>query len=101
MVFGWPSRAASRFASPKGIVGEYRPGSAGFHIWRCWRIPIVAWFTYGASSQTLSITIFSMTRRKVSPEVNALSAIIFVVVLAILLIINIVDIKKHEKEARR
>ena len=43
----------------------------------------------------------AMTRRKVSPEVNALSAIIFVVVLTILLIVNVIDIKKHEKEARR
>ena len=62
---------------------------------------VISYFTHGASAQTLSITIFSMTRRKVSPEVNALSAIIFVVVLTILLIVNIIDIKKHEKEARR
>ena len=31
----------------------------------------------------------------------ALSTIIFVVVLAVLLIVNIIDIKKHKKEARR
>ena len=62
---------------------------------------VISYFTYGSTAQTLSITIFSMTRRKVSPEVNALSAIIFVVVLAVLLIVNIVDIQKHKKEARR
>ena len=54
---------------------------------------VISYFTHGASAQTLSITIFSMTRRKVSPEVNALSAIIFVVVLTILLIVNIVFFK--------
>lgn len=52
---------------------------------------VISYFTYGATSQTLSITIFSMTRRKVSPEVNALSAIIFAVVFAILIFMNIRD----------
>lgn len=88
----------------KVIVPEIMPGIlSGFLMSLTYSIDdfVISYFTYGASSQTLSITIFSMTRRKVSPEVNALSAIIFVVVLAILLIMNIVDIKKHEKEARR
>lgn len=64
---------------------------------------VVSYFTHGASAQPLSITIYSMTRRKVSPEINALSAIIFVVVLLVLLIMNIHDInaeKKSRKEQR-
>jgi len=88
----------------KVIVPEIMPGIlSGFLMSLTYSIDdfVISYFTYGASSQTLSITIFSMTRRKVSPEVNALSAIIFVVVLAILLIMNIIDIKKHEKEARK
>lgn len=88
----------------KVIVPEIMPGIlSGFLMSLTYSIDdfVISYFTYGASSQTLSITIFSMTRRKVSPEVNALSAIIFVVVLAILLIMNILDIKKHEKEARK
>ena len=40
-----------------------------------------------------------MTRRKVSPEINALSAIIFVVVLVVLLAVNIHDAHK-ERESR-
>ena len=88
----------------KVIIPEIMPGIlSGFLMSLTYSIDdfVISYFTYGASSQTLSITIFSMTRRKVSPEVNALSAIIFVVVLTILLIVNIVDIKKHEKEVRR
>ena len=61
---------------------------------------VISYFTYGATSQTLSITIFSMTRRKVSPEVNALSAIIFVVVLSVLLIMNIRDARLHRAAKR-
>ena len=59
---------------------------------------VISYFTYGATAQTLSITIFSMTRRKVSPEVNALSAIIFVVVLAVLLLMNFRDPRGAGKE---
>ena len=58
---------------------------------------VISYFTSGATSQTLPITIYSMTRRKVSPEINALSTIIFAVVVAVLLLKNIID-KKSEKE---
>ena len=75
----------------KVILPEIMPGVvAGFLMSLTYSIDdfVISYFTYGPSSQTLSITIFSMTRRKVSPEINALSAIIFVVVLAVLLISN-------------
>lgn len=52
---------------------------------------IVSYFTSGSTSQTLPITIYSMTRRKVSPEINALSTIIFVVVLIVLVAKNIIE----------
>lgn len=61
---------------------------------------VISYFTTGPTSQTLPVTIFSMTRRKVSPEINALSTIIFIVVLATLLIVNFKDLKK-EKKVRR
>lgn len=52
---------------------------------------VISYFTSGSTSQTLPITIYSMTRRKVSPEINALSTIIFIVVLAVLIIKNIIE----------
>lgn len=88
----------------KVIIPEITPGIiTGFLMAFTYSIDdfVISYFTYGAKAQTLSITIFSMTRRKVSPEVNALSAIIFVVVLAVLLIVNIIDIQKHKKEVKR
>lgn len=70
---------------------------------------VISYFTSGSTSQTLPITIYSMTRRKVSPEINALSTIIFVVVLIVLVAQNIIERNrdKHkkadmkEKKARR
>ncbi len=60
---------------------------------------VISYFTSGATSQTLPITIYSMTRRKVSPEINALSTIIFVVVVVVLILKNVID-KKSEREDR-
>lgn len=88
----------------KVVIPEILPGIiTGFLMSVTYSIDdfVISYFTYGATSQTLSITIYSMTRRKVSPEVNALSAIIFVVVLAVLLVVNIADIRRHKKEVRR
>ncbi|MFV0401000.1 MAG: ABC transporter permease [Oscillospiraceae bacterium] len=59
---------------------------------------VISYFVTGASFQTLPITIFSMTRRKVSPEINALSTIIFVVVLVVLVLVNISDSRKEKRQ---
>ncbi len=79
------------------VIPEIMPGIVtGFLMSLTYSIDdfVISYFTHGSTSQTLPITIYSMTRRKVSPEVNALSAIIFVVVLTILLVMNISDIRK-------
>ncbi|MBQ3573680.1 MAG: ABC transporter permease [Clostridia bacterium] len=52
---------------------------------------VMSYFTSGPTSQTLPITIYSMTRRKVSPEINALSTIIFAIVVVVLIIKNIIE----------
>lgn len=61
---------------------------------------VVSYFVSGASVQTLPITIYSMTRRQVSPKINALSTIIFVVVLTVLVIKNIVERRQLKKESK-
>jgi spermidine/putrescine transport system permease protein len=58
---------------------------------------IISYFVSGPTFQTLPITIYSMTRRKVSPEINALSTIIFLVVLSALLLSNYVDRQKEKR----
>ncbi|MEM1484084.1 ABC transporter permease [Oscillospiraceae bacterium PP1C4] len=86
----------------KVVIPEIMPGIlAGFLMSFTYSLDdfIISYFVSGATSQTLPITIFSMTRRKVSPEINALSTIIFVVVLSVLLIVNINDARR-ERENR-
>ena len=61
---------------------------------------VISYFTNGPTSQTLPITIYSMTRRKVSPEINALSTILFVAVFTLLIIINLRGINQKKKEKR-
>ena len=60
----------------------------------------ISYFVSGDMSQTLPVYIYSMTRRRISPEVNALSTIIFLIVLAVLIIVNINDARR-EKELKR
>ena len=57
---------------------------------------IISYFTSG-TVQTLPIAIYSMTRKKVSPEINALSAILFAVILTIILVSNALDSAKERR----
>ncbi|MDR1589352.1 MAG: ABC transporter permease [Oscillospiraceae bacterium] len=50
---------------------------------------VISYFTAGSRAETLSMTIYAMTRKRISPEINALSTLLFVSVLALLVIINI------------
>lgn len=61
---------------------------------------IISYFVSGPTAQTLPIAIYSMTRRKVSPEINALSTIMFLVILTILLVSNVRE-GKEERERKR
>lgn len=50
---------------------------------------MVSFFTTGSGVATLSIKIYSMTKRGVSPTINALSSIMFIVLLTIMFIVQI------------
>lgn len=62
---------------------------------------VISYFVSGPTSQTLPVTIFSMMRRKVSPEVNALSTILFIVVLTVLLLVNMMDARREKAMNKR
>ncbi|MGN0975077.1 MAG: ABC transporter permease [Gemmiger sp.] len=57
---------------------------------------IISYFNCG-TMQTLPTAIYSMTRKKVSPEINALSTIMFLVILSIILISNAMDSRQYRK----
>ena len=50
---------------------------------------IISYFTAGSSSSTLAMTIYGMTKKRVTPEINAVSTLLFVTVLLLLVITNL------------
>lgn len=46
---------------------------------------VISYFTSG-TTQTLPIYIYSMTRKRISPEINALSTVLFACILVLLVI---------------
>lgn len=84
----------------KVVLPEIMPGVvSGFLMSFTYSLDdfVVSYFTTGSTSQTLPITIYSMTRRKVSPEINALSTIIFAVVVAALIVKSVVENRAARK----
>lgn len=59
---------------------------------------VISFFTKGEGVSNLSITIYSMARRGIKPEINALSTIMFVTVLALLLIVNMRMTKENKNQ---
>ncbi len=58
---------------------------------------IISYFVSGTASQTLPIRIFSMTKRRVTPDMYALSTLIFLAILALLIISNVVSARGDKK----
>ena len=58
---------------------------------------VISYFTSG-TTQTLPIAIYAMTRKIVSPEINALSTLLFVTVLVLLLAVNVKQIRTENKK---
>ena len=62
---------------------------------------IISYFTAGSSSSTLAMTIYGMTKKRVTPEINAISTLLFVVVLILLVITNVRESRQEQLEQRR
>ncbi len=62
---------------------------------------IISYFTAGSSSSTLAMTIYGMTKKRVTPQINALSTLLFVTVLILLAIVNIREANMEKKTAAR
>ncbi len=58
---------------------------------------IISYFTSGPGFQTLPIAIFSMTKKRVKPDMYALSALIFVSILVLLTLYNLAQAKSDER----
>ena len=58
---------------------------------------VISLFT-GGTSQTLSVAIYSMTKKQVNPKINALSTLLFVSVLVMLILTNIIQAKADKRK---
>jgi len=84
----------------KVILPEIMPGiTAGFLMAVTYSLDdfVISYFTAGPTSQTLPLAIWGQLRRRVSPEMNALSTIIFVVVLVLLLVSNLSSMRRERR----
>ena len=50
---------------------------------------VISYFTAGSQVSTLAMEIYAMARRKISPEINAISTLLFASVLLLLVLVNI------------
>ena len=62
---------------------------------------VISYFTAGSQASTLSMVVYSMVRRRVSPEINALSTLMFVAVLILLVVINLRQARQEERRKRQ
>lgn len=62
---------------------------------------IISYFTNGPSFQTLPIYIFSLTKKRVKPDMFALSTLMFVVILVLLVLMNMSQARAEKKEESR
>ena len=62
---------------------------------------VISYFTAGSQASTLSMVVYSMVRRRVSPEINALSTLMFAAVLILLVVINLRQSRQDARRGRR
>lgn len=62
---------------------------------------VVSFFTTGSGVSNLSITIYTMAKRGISPKINALSTIIFACVFVLLIGMNLKDFKKDGRSQEK
>ena len=59
---------------------------------------IISYFTAGSASSTLAMSIYGMTKKRVTPEVNAVSTLLFLSVLVLLVLSNLKEVRQESRE---
>ncbi len=62
---------------------------------------VISYFTQGPSFETLPIRIFSMTKKRVTPDMYALSTIIFITILVLLVLLNVAQARGDKKMSNK
>jgi spermidine/putrescine transport system permease protein len=88
----------------KVIIPEIKPGIvSGALISFTMSIDdfVISYFTAGTSAQTLAMYIYGMTKKRVTPEINAVSTLLFAVVLILLVIVNVREARAEKAAAKK
>ncbi len=62
---------------------------------------VISYFTAGSSTSTLAMRIYSMTKKRITPEVNAVSTLLFLSVLALLVLNNVREVRQERRADRQ
>ncbi len=62
---------------------------------------VISYFTTGSGFETLPIRIYSMTKKRVTPDMYALSTLIFVSILVLLLVSNLMSDKNRKEMSKK
>ena len=84
----------------KVVIPQIMPGiTAGFLMAFTISLDdfVVTYFTSGSGFKMLPVTIYSMVKKKVNPQINARSTIIFLIVLALLAVMNLVEARRAKR----
>jgi len=61
---------------------------------------VISYFVNGSNFQTLPILIYSMTKKRVRPTINALSTLMFIAVMVLLIVINATQARGEKKDKK-
>ena len=89
-------------AFTKVVIHEIMPGIfSGFLLSFTYSLDdfVITYFTRGSKFQTLPIQIYTMTHKRISPKINALSALLFVTIMVIMIAINVRNRKAAKTKA--
>ena len=85
----------------KVMLPEIKPGivsGALIAFTMCIDDFIISYFTAGSASSTLAMSIYGMTKKRVTPEVNAVSTLLFLSVLVLLVLSNLKEVRQETRE---
>ncbi len=59
---------------------------------------VISYFTAGSSNSTLAMTIYGMTKKRVTPVINAVSTLLFLSVLVLLVLSNVREARQEMRD---
>jgi len=62
---------------------------------------VISYFTAGSATSTLAMVIYGMTKKRISPKINAISTLLFGIVLILLVTVNVREARQEARNAAR